>query len=364
MNWLFVTPLEARQDVSNYSFVFIAAGISVAVLAINFIIRLIRKNKTNTERLANKITTATTINHLVPIYGLSNSEHDFLWNLCRGNHIPNLEYHLRFEQFSDDFFSTKYYEIQSQPASDEIIQDQLSLLFSIRQKCDNVRKNQYNVTSTTAIPEGSSITYIGESKEQYTLTLISQNREEMILSIPRDTLNNQIRPKELSKISILYQTKTNTAYLGTVRVIRYQNTTGDGEMAVSHCNNLMRYQRRQFKRIPMNTPCTFSAVRATAGGTGKPADITYTPLERKYQGFLLELSAGGCSIMTNMNIKQQQYIHLRIKLDAFEEDEVTGLIIATDPQKDNRTYVLHIVFIKFSKKTRNKMFAKVYDYNG
>ncbi len=364
MLWLFVTPLEARQDISNYIFVFAAAAISAAVLVLNVVLKSIKRNQTGTERLARKITNLTTMRHLEQIYGLSNSEREFLWTLCRGRKVPNLEYHLRFEQFSDDFFNTRYYEISGQAASDEMIQDQLSLLFSIRQKCDNVRKNQYNISSTTAIPEGSSLFYIADTKEQYQITMISQTRDEMVLSIPHDIRNNQIRPTELSKICLLYQTKMNTAYLGYVRVIRYQNTTGNGELVVTHCNNLMRYQRRQFKRIPMNNMCSFSAVKVTAGGPGKTADITYTPLDRKYPGKLIELSAGGCSIETPMNIKQQQYIHLRIKIDALEEDGVTGLIVATDPVKDNRSFVLHIVFIKVSKRTRNKIFSKVYDYLG
>lgn len=364
MFWLFVTPLEARQDVSNYIFVFAAAAISAAVLVLNVVLKSIKRNQTGTERQARKITNMTTIRHMEQIYGLSNSERDFLWSLCRGKRVPNLEFHLRFEQFSDDFFNQRYYEISTQAASDEKIQDQLSLLFSIRQKCDNVRKNQYNISSTTAIPEGSTLYYLSDTKEQYSITMISQNRDEIILTIPHDILNNQIRPKELSKISLMYQTKMNTAYLGYVRVIRYQNTTGDGEMVVTHCNNLMRYQRRQFKRVPMNNMCSFSAVKVTSGGPGKTADIIYTPLDRKYPGKLIELSAGGCSIETPMNIKQQQYIHLRLKIDAFEEDGVTGLIIATDPVKDNRAFILHIVFIKVSRRTRNKIFCKVYDYLG
>ncbi len=362
MYWLFVTPLEARQDVSNYTFVFIAAIISVVVVILNFIIRAILKNKTNTERLASKITTSATIAHLEQIYGLTNPEKAFLWQLCKGQRIPNLEYHLRFDQFSDDFFNSRYYDIQSQVAPDNTIQEQLSLLFSIRQKCENVRKNQYNITTTTSIPDESVLIYIDETKEQYQITLISQTKDEMVLSIPRDIFNNQIRPKELSKITIMYQTKMNTAYIGYVRVIRYQNITGAGEMVVSHCNNLTRYQRRQFKRVPMNNNCHFSAVKVSASGPGKTANITYTPMERKYPAQLMELSAGGCSIQTPMNIKQQQYIHLSLKIDSLEEDEVTGLIVATDPMKDNRAFTLHIVFLKVSRKTRNKIFSKVYGF--
>ena len=297
------------------------------------------------------------------MYDLDQDEYAFLKKMCTTQKIPNLEYAFHFDVPSDQFFITKFNEINGQTnKKDDLIQKELSLLFSIKQKVDNSRKTLSNLTSTAAIPVGDTISYFSDTKEQFEAKILDNTKNELILSIPKDIFGNPIRPPALSKISLLYQTKAGSAYLSDVRIIRYQNTTGAGEMVTTHCNNMQSFQKRQFKRVSMKIPCLFSAVKITTGGTGAKADIEYTPMERKYTGQLLEISAGGCSIMTNMNIREKQYIYAELNIDGEHPDSVIGLIVNTTPITDKRQFVLHILFVRITNKIRNKIFARVYEY--
>ncbi len=362
MNGFSLLPLQISSSTT-----FFLIGFAIVLLFVLFILKKLRDRYTKeadySSQSANKITDGAILYRITKMYEFDQKEYAFLKKICTAKKIPNLEYAFHFDAPSDQFFITKFNEITSQTnKKDDTVQNELSLLFSIKQKVDNSRKTLSNLTSTAAIPTGDSIYYFSDTKEQFETKILDNTKNELILSIPKDIFNNPIRPPALSKISLLYQTKNGTAYLSDVRIIRYQNTTGAGEMVTTHCNNMQSYQRRQFKRINMNIPCLFSAVKITTGGAGSKADITYTPMERKYTGQLLELSAGGCSIMTNMNIREKQYIYTELKIDQDQADSVIGLIVNTTPITDKRQYVLHILFVKITSKTRNKIFARVYEY--
>ncbi|MCR4714744.1 MAG: PilZ domain-containing protein [Treponemataceae bacterium] len=346
---------------------FLLIGVSVFLLFIVFILKTVHDKYTKgsdySSQSAKQITNGAILYRITKMYDLDQDEYAFLKKMCTTQKIPNLEYAFHFDVPSDQFFITKFNEINGQTnKKDDLIQKELSLLFSIKQKVDNSRKTLSNLTSTAAIPVGDTISYFSDTKEQFEAKILDNTKNELILSIPKDIFGNPIRPPALSKISLLYQTKAGSAYLSDVRIIRYQNTTGAGEMVTTHCNNMQSFQKRQFKRVSMKIPCLFSAVKITTGGTGAKADIEYTPMERKYTGQLLEISAGGCSIMTNMNIREKQYIYAELNIDGEHPDSVIGLIVNTTPITDKRQFVLHILFVRITNKIRNKIFARVYEY--
>ncbi|MCR4940311.1 MAG: PilZ domain-containing protein [Treponemataceae bacterium] len=362
MNRLTLLPLQISTRTT-----ILLSGVVLFLVLVLIIIKKLRDRYTReadySSQSADLITNGAILYRITKMYDFDQKEYAFLKKICASKKIKNLEYAFHFDTPSEEFFRTRFHEITDQPhKKDDFIQNELSLLFSIKQKVDNSRKTLSNLTSTASIPAGDTIFYFSDTKEQFESKILENTKNELILSIPKDIFNNPIKPPVLSKISLLYQTKNGSAYLSDVRIIRYQNTTGAGEMVTSHCNNMQSYQRRQFKRINMNIPCTFSAVKITTGGSGEKAEITYTPMERKYSGLLLELSAGGCSIMTNMNIREKQYIRTELNIDGEQADSVIGLIVNTTPITDKRQYVLHILFVKISSKTRNKIFARVYEY--
>lgn len=362
MNRVSLLPLQLSTG-TTIILVVLVLFLSLFLFAIKKIRDRYTKEADYSSQSADKITDNVILYRISKTYEFDQKEYNFLKKICSAQKTPNLEYAFHFDGPSEQFFSTKFNDISNQTnKKDDIIQSELSLLFSIKQKVDNSRKTLSNLTSTASIPTGDSIFYFSDTKEQFESKILENTKNELILSIPKDIFNNPIKPPALSKISLLYQTRNGNCYLSDVRIIRYQNTTGDGEMVTSHCNNMQSYQRRQFKRINMNIPCTFSAVKITTGGSGDKADITYTPMNNKYTGQLLELSAGGCSIMTNMNIREKQYIHTELNIDDSQADSVIGLIVNTTPITDKRQYVLHILFVKISSKTRNKIFARVYEY--
>lgn len=367
MNMFILTgsPLEARQDKTIYFSILIAVVIAVLLFFLKRIVSFFKSDENKAERDAKKITNLAIINKVTRIYDLKEKEHDFLWDIARKKKIPNMEYLFHSEENSNTFFNELIESIKNNlTLTDDQIQDSLAILFSTRQKIDNGRKLLVNLSSTTAFPTGQRLQYYADNGEQYSVTILDNTKEGLTISIPRNAFNQLVQPPALSRIKILYQTRTGIAYEALCRIIRYQNSTGAGEMVITHCNSLVSYQRRQFKRIDLNADCSFSAVKVITSTNGKDGKIQYQPMEKQYKGQIIELSAGGCSLQTPMAIKEKQYIHISMSIDGNSTDQVIGLIINTSLVPDTSQYQLHIVFVRISKRTRNKIFSRVYQNRG
>lgn len=359
------SPLEARQDKTIYLSIIIAAVIAIVLFIIKKVVSLLRSDQNKAAREAKKITNLAIVNKVAKIYDLKENERDFLWEVAKKNKIPNMEYLFHSEENSNTFFNNLLTSIKDDLSlTDDQIQDKISTLFITRQKIDNGRKLLANLTSTTAFPTGQRLQYYADNGEQYSVTVLDNTKEGLIISVPRNAFNQQVNPPELSRIKLLYQTKTGIAYEALCRVIRNQNFTGAGEIVVTHCNTLQSYQRRQFKRIDIKANCAFSAVKVITASNSKDGKIQYQPLEKKYPGQIVELSAGGCSLQTSMAIKDKQYIHISLSIDGKSTDQVIGLIINTSPLPETSEYILHIVFVRISKRSRNKIFSRVYQNRG
>lgn len=359
------SPLEARQDKVIYLSIVIAAVIAIILFVLKQIVSQFKSDENRAAREAKKNTNLSIINKVAKIYDLKDRERDFLWSFAKKKKIPNMEYLFHSEENSNTFFNNLLVSIQNDLSlTDEMMQDKISLLFTTRQKIDNGRKLLANLTSTMSFPTGQRLQYYSDNNEQYSVTVLDNTKEGLVISVPLNAFNQQVSPPELSRIKLLYQTRTGIAYEALCRVIRYQNNTGAGELVVTHCNTLQSYQRRQFKRIDLNANCAFSAVKVITPTNSKDKRIQYEPLEKQYKGQIMELSAGGCSLLTPMPIKEKQYIHITLSVDGKTSDQLIGLIISTTAVPESTQYLLHIVFVRISKKTRNKIFSRVYHNRG
>jgi len=349
---------------SSYSMIVYTVIIAVVLVFVNFIIRFFKEKVFTQEYKAKRSTTVSDILHITKIYNLTLEQRDFLLVLCKKHKIPNLEVNFHSENFCNNFFLSLYHSLRknSQNLAEEEVENQISILFSLRQKIENAKKNLSNLASSIAIPEGHKLIFYNENKEQFQCTIISNTKDQIVVSILKNSLDSTFKPNELSKITLYYQTYSGTAYILDARVIRYQTINDEETMVISHSNHLKCFQRRQFKRVDINNTCNFSAVRTSTINVGKETKIRYEALERTHQGKLIELSAGGCSIATNLHIREKQYIHINFSVDNKTSDDVIGLIVETSEGSSQNSYVLHIVFVNISKKTRNKIFSKVYEY--
>ena len=211
-----LTPIQARQHIYIFYGVFAAIGLAIVLIIVRKIIIAINKNKPQgAERLAQKHTTIRTIAHLVKIYSLNQDERDWLVSIIKHKKIPNLEYNFRSEQFCETFFNEQYNLITEEDTAinDAEVQKKLATMYSLRQKIENARKSLYTFTSTTALPVGQKLYYFSNKKDQYETEILQNTKDGLLITIPKDVLQNDIKPPVLSEITLFHITKVGYAFL-------------------------------------------------------------------------------------------------------------------------------------------------------
>lgn len=156
------------------------------------------------------------------------------------------------------------------------------------------------------------------------------------------------------------------------RIIRFeQSKEGQPLMLVGHTNSLKAMQRRTSKRVLVNRQCVFSAVEvlqhevSSSGKKTHPGQNTksvYTPLEKRHEGVIQDISANGYRILCQLPIKKGQYIYSEFALDNTPLLKAIGLIVMTTQTDDKANYVLHIQFVEIEPATRNLINAFIYKY--
>lgn len=291
--------------------------------------------------------------------GLLKEETAFLINYCRLCNIKELPLIAETEQCINGQFKTLYKHICSEETEDNQAQteDKKLLLFRIIHKIENGKRSLTLVTNSIAFPAGLTLNYTDENGNSYPMKLIQNTPAEMILSIAQKRDGTRIAPAPLSKIPLSVQLKNGIGYFFEGRIVRYQQRKEFDEMVVAHTKNIRPMLQRKFKRIETNLRCMFHAVKVIERDGNKQ----YLPQEKGYPAVINDLSAGGCKIRTMLPIHEGFYIQIEIPSDT-GIDSMTGIVIKSKKDADMKSSALHIRFVRMNKKTRNNIFALVYNY--
>lgn len=352
--YLATTPIEARQNPYVYTAIVFAGLFALIFFGINYLINKIKERNEKLSKMPDSVTSKINIKNLQKILKLTEEEAHFLYKLCKINNVPNLELRLKDETFINGFVKTQFELINSKNIPDK--ENLINILFSIRNKID-VHKNKASIINNSInMKVNLKMSYIENDINQYDVTLVDNSEIGFTITSPVDIFNVRLPIEGMSKITLFFEANNNIAYILQSRVLRILS---NGNILIAHTTNIQPLQRRIQKRINLNTPCTFSAVQVAIGGNSKSSQMIYTPMKKKHQGKIADISVDGCCLLCDMDIKENQYIHLEINIDGTITDEIIGTIVNTHKVKENE-YKLHIRFVRISQKVRNKIFSQIY----
>jgi c-di-GMP-binding flagellar brake protein YcgR len=352
------TPLLARQTKGIYNFLIIPFIFICFFLIVWLLLRRLKKQHESPEWIEaqkKRLTTRKDVTDFSQKHSLTHTDSELLWEICRKNKAPNICYLIHDPDAIDTLFRTAFQEMQNNHEEEKKITE----LFRLRYRLELAEASTSVITSTTTIPEGTQLTYIAQNGTQILCTLKKNTQENMILSIPPQLYASESKPAPLAKAVFIFIAYTGMHYVFSTRVIRYSTgIDNQNEMVLAQTNDLHTQTKRQSKRIDMNTPCLFSAVKET----DMLKKISFVPLEKQYECVLSNISADGCCIITPLPIKEKQNICVSIPLGG-ETFQTIGKIVATRRNPVNNTFFLHISFMQIEPRAQNKIFAFIYGYN-
>ncbi|MCR5724682.1 MAG: PilZ domain-containing protein [Treponema sp.] len=360
MNGTNGSPLAARAALNPLAVIVIVVILFISVLAIYLITKVLteyKKSPAYLEKQKHKPTTFTVVNEVAKAARLLREERDLLWAICKEHPVPNLRFYLKDPITLEPLYKEEFSLLDQ--ADDE---KGKTFLFSLRGKIRDSFTPTENMNTTRKIDVGTELTYTASQGVHYRLTLLEKQPDSMILAMPQAMIERGDKPKELSKISLIFIHKTGNAYQLETRAVRYQtDKSGTAQMIVMHSEKLSPLQRRQTERKDIEQPCLFSSVTVKPADSEKNTKVDYKASDNMHKGILMDISTGGCRVTTTMPIKPEQFIFIRGKLNAMDEDVAIGSIVRTTKRLDG-LFILHIRFVKIERAVENRIQALVCDY--
>ncbi|MCM1321988.1 MAG: hypothetical protein NC041_08325 [Bacteroides sp.] len=357
MKYFLLPPPGIRQNPFIYTVIIAALAAAALLVIVNALLILLRpkNNRNSSER-----NLLYALKETAQLLKLTDAEKRFLKNLCKQYKIAVTLQNIKDTQQIDSLFKTAYHELSAQK-NKAAAQMQIALLFSIREKFEQFRLKKLQIFSSMQIPSGKIMQYTACDGTRHQLTLTSNTKDAMTLKIPQALLAPDIKPEPLSKIKLTFEAGISDIYTMHCRVLRYQRT-GDNEIIISHTADIAITRQYSCKDILSSTTCIFSAVKVVNAGNEKKGKKEYLPQPKKYNGILDDISVSGCSLRTNLNIREKQYIYLKIQILKDTFFEIIGIITSNTFVADSCEFILRIKLIQMERQARNLLLAKIYGY--
>ena len=360
------SPLMARQSFPIVMFVIGVVLVAAIVCGIWFLTKHLidyRKSDKYIQKQLSRPTTLKDVKKFVSDNRLSQPEETMLWNMCRTQKIPNINFYIREPEPLFAKLKEYYYTLKQSGATEE----ELDIFFKLDFNIEKISAATKNLLSTKQLLPESIVFYLTHESEQFPFYVKNNTPDFLALEIPKFMYENErLKPPLLERLRFITKSQNGMTYHFTSRAMRYQtNPDGKVHMIVAHSEDLLNQAHRNSKRESIDTDCIFSPARIA-----RPEEMDKKELKNKeekfivaqkqYNGKVTNISSGGCCIKTNLPIKEKQY--LSIKIPSLNLDEhIIGIIRRTRQLQDN-SYNLHIQFLRIDLESKNKINAYAFKY--
>lgn len=373
-----VAQILPYQTTVNPGYLFVLIAAIVIIVGLRILNRWLESKKSDkpkkTAHHAPETTEKTYSNHsplgpdkkdlayVIKSYGFNKDQADFFTRLCNGNKIRNPSRLLQNQRDFDDFCTYTFNYLQAQPASNPNNEKYKTLLFTIRELVENYKRTSKQLTSTRGLKPGQQFTLTTTKDEQYPSTVLENSQEGLLCAVPRDIFKNELRLALSSRIKVFFYSETGESYQLESKVRKYVSSANETRMVIAHSDSIKALPNRNHVRKALSTPCLFNPVTVANIVNGKHTEHKYFPATKAFEGKILDISAGGCSIVTSTPIPVGEYLQIKCMLDGTNEDSMIAKSVKHHTVEGEDGTVMHIQFAKIPRASMNRIFAFIYNY--
>jgi c-di-GMP-binding flagellar brake protein YcgR len=263
----------------------------------------------------------------------------------------------------DDILKKGIYSLeQDRKISPELKQKRLSTIYQTKQIIERNSKRGVGIKSTNLLKSGQVLMLRPESGGQFPVKIISNMRDMLACSVPRDQASHPQRLKKGTRVRVDFWRESDAGYSFVSKVLGYDNIKGMVSLLLQHAKTVRSEQQRKFRRRSLHRPCFFYPVEILQQGTGRRAGKkAVVQSHQRLLGNLLDISAGGCSITSLSPLKSGQLLKMEFELGSSQRITVFGKVRRSRPQH-HRGGVMHVMFTRLSSQFMNQIYSYVYDY--
>ncbi|MDR1238650.1 MAG: flagellar brake protein [Treponema sp.] len=289
--------------------------------------------------------------------GLNRDQAKMLEFVLRNDSVMDVERSINSAALLDRHFKRSYRIIERGANTEEEAQERLALLFSTRNLLDAAAGGGGGVSSTRQIPEKSAAV-LTINQESYPVKVVSSKGDHLVVENPQNALGTPIRLTRGGKAVISFFTRSSKGFSFETRVLGIADSPDGRVLQLVHSNQVKRLAQRRFRRRQVVISASYFFVRLEETGRRKEKKMVVD--KRRLAGNIMDISIGGCSIKTNVNVPSGT----RLKIEFISTNNVNvavlGQVLRTN--RSGASTIMHIKFLKVPRKSMNAINALVFEY--
>ena len=351
-----------EKNVSSSDIVFLVSFIAVVVIGL-IIYNVNKRGPSGGKTSSSGTSTGTgggvsslfsgfTLHRVARNIGLDHDQKKMLDFVFRTDDVTDPEKSINTPSLLDRHFKRAFRVIEKSANTDEEAQHRLSVLFSTRNLLES--RVGGSLTSTRQFKDDAQV-IITYNKEKFNVTIESTKGEHLAVDCPKNALGSPIKIPRGSRIIGLSFTNEHKGYMFESRVVGYSNSHGSSVVLLAHSNQLKFLSQRRFRRKQAVIPCNIHLVYSE--GSGKKQRMVVD--KRYFSGSIADISVGGCSIKTKTPVQ----VGTKMKIEFNNDDHnvaALGQVLRTN--RAGSVTIIHIKFLRVSRKSMNIINAFVYEY--
>ncbi|HUW39550.1 MAG TPA: PilZ domain-containing protein [Rectinemataceae bacterium] len=291
--------------------------------------------------------------------GLTDEETRFLETYGRALGVANPDFVFRNQAKLDTFFKDVYRYIEKNSDSEADAEEQKARLFTARERLTQRNALGQPVRSTRQLGRTMPLTFIAPGEESYPSVIVAVEPGGIAVEPVRDPYGETIRFHKGTKLSCFFYTQAHQGYQFPTRVVGWERIGNKEVMVLSHSDAVSALPARRNARREVRESCTFYHVVVRSSTTRGKAQSTARVENMPFPGTVVDISAGGVGIQSANAFAAGEFIKIEFDQGG---NAAFGKVVRMNKLR-NVGGIMHIQFVKISRRTLNTILSQVYGYS-
>jgi hypothetical protein len=357
----FTRPRDPRSE----AVAFIVLGAFAAFIVVLIIVNAVKKKYSPSVLGGGSVGGAAAVRHFSSFAlhriannaGLNRDQARMLEFVLRNDAVVDVERSINSAALLDRHFKRTYRIIERSANTEEEAQERLSLLFSTRNLLEAAGGGGGGISSTRQIPEKSSAV-LTVNQESYPVKVVSSKGDHIVVENPQNALGTPIRLTRGGKAVLSFFTRSSKGFSFETRVLGVADAPEGRVLQLIHSNQVKRLAQRRFRRRHTVISASYYFVRLEETGRRKEKKMVVD--KRRLAGNIMDISIGGCSIKTNVNVPSGT----RLKIEFIGVNNINAAVLGQvlRTNRSGASTIMHIKFLKVPRRSMNAINALVFEY--
>ena len=341
-------------------FLFIAGGIFLALIAYSLI-----KQATSGQGIRFGISKKTSLSggafrRRAEDSGFSSGEAEFLEFYARKMGVTSPQSVFGTKNQIDTFIHNAFKFIERHADTEALAEEQKARLFAIKEALGTRSSSGASIRSTRQIKAKTPLSIVTAKDTHYSSILVVNESRALYLEPALDAFGSPIRIAWGARLTLYFYSGSHVGYSFQARSRGMADIDGKKFLTIAHSDKIKPLPSRKHQRSEVHISGRFYLVHVRAAKDKGKVVKTVQVEKAAVAGIITDLSGGGMSLQTMSPANAGDFIKVEFDLGAGMRPAYASVVRVS---KTRNSSLMHVKFVRISRKTVNEIRAMVYGYD-